>query len=205
MWWSWGRHTNSKYFQNPTFLHLIYGMLYSGFSSDCINLSPFNLWHASQVSKLHQKNKFGPLPGFVNKVLLEHCHAHSLMCGCLHAETAHLSSCGRDGRGHKAGNITWLFTEKSLPIMCVYYTLITNLSITKDTIACFLWNSHIIQDTEKTFHQNEIFFPKNLRKYSFFKFSICVSEFLPRIKFPLKKIYTYLKSVILLFLVTYIV
>lgn len=109
---------------------------------------PFNLWCTSEVSKLHPKNTFGPLPVFVNNILLKHCHTYSRIAhGCLHATTAHLSSWDRDGMGRKAKSIYDLaLYRKSRPIICIYYTLVTNLSITKDTIASFLCNNHTIQD-----------------------------------------------------------
>lgn len=46
---------------------------------------------------------------FINKVLSEHSHAHSLI---FHAIVAELNSYTRDHRAHKAYFILWSHTEK---------------------------------------------------------------------------------------------
>lgn len=59
----------------------------------------------------------GPLPDFVNKVVLEHStvliHLH-IVYGCFHSLTADLNRCNRDCMAHKSRNIYYLalYTEK---------------------------------------------------------------------------------------------
>lgn len=58
--------------------------------------------------------KSGLLPVFVNEVLLEHSHAHSLciIYSCFYA--TELSSCKRDCMVHKPKIVTtWPFIEKA--------------------------------------------------------------------------------------------
>lgn len=49
----------------------------------------------SGVSKLWLARKSGPLPDFINKVVLEHIYLH-IVSGCVHATVAELSLCNRD-------------------------------------------------------------------------------------------------------------
>lgn len=62
--------------------------------------------------------KSGPLPVFVNKVLLTRGCAHSFTCSCLQTTATELSSCKRDSVNHKAENIyrniLWPFYRKHL-------------------------------------------------------------------------------------------
>lgn len=69
--------------------------------------------------------------------------------GYFHATIAQLTSRDGDGMGHKSENVYYVVHyRKSLPITSIYYyTLVTNLSITKYTRDSFLCNNHIIQDT----------------------------------------------------------
>ena len=63
-------------------------------------------------------SQFGPLPIFVNKILLEHSHRIHLhvFCGHFHSTTAALSSCDRDDVTCKTENIYYLALQRtSLP------------------------------------------------------------------------------------------
>lgn len=52
---------------------------------------------------------WGPLPRFINKLLLEHSHANlCVVCGCFHVTKAELYSCDRDFVTHKTQNICCL-------------------------------------------------------------------------------------------------
>lgn len=61
--------------------------------------------------------KSGPLPTFVNKVSMEHCHAHScIVCGCFDATTVELNHYDKDHKVHKAKNISYpALHRKCLP------------------------------------------------------------------------------------------
>lgn len=58
--------------------------------------------------------KSGPLPAFVNKVSMEHRHAHPcIVCGCLHTTTVELNHYDKD---HKAKNTSYpALHRKCLP------------------------------------------------------------------------------------------